>query len=65
MTGALVNILSVGRRRLSISVRFERVADDSGLKAERAYLAREARNALFAEQHRREIERYTTVSGLR
>jgi len=59
-----VNILSVGGRRLHISVRFERVAEDPGLQAERAYLAREARNALFAEQNRREYDRYTTVSGL-
>jgi hypothetical protein len=59
-----VNILSVGRRRLQISVRIERVDEDPGLRAERAYLAREARNVLLAEQHQRDIERYTTVSGL-
>ena len=64
VTGALVNLLSVGRRRLHISVRLERVDEDPGLEAERAYLAREARNALLAERNRREIQRYINVSGL-
>lgn len=59
-----MNILAVGRRRLHISIRLERVPEDAGSLAERAYQAREARRHFSAERNRHEIEKYTTMSGV-
>jgi hypothetical protein len=51
-----MNILSLGRRRLKISIRFERVPDDGDSHAEQIYLDRQARSEALAERHRWELE---------
>lgn len=58
-----MTIFTFGRRRLNLSIRFEDAEDDARA-AEQAYLWREARRRMQAEQHQHEIRRYTSVSGL-
>ena len=54
--GEIMNVLSVGRRRLNISIRFERVEPESGADLQESVRARDAREAALRERARWELD---------
>lgn len=60
-----MTILSMGRRRLNIDIRIERLPDVATTGTEQAYFNQKARSAALAERERWEIEHLTRTGWLR
>jgi hypothetical protein len=63
--GVIVNIFSLGRRRLTISIRLERLPGDSQAHAEQLYFDRQARDAALAERTRWEVDHFSRSGFVR
>ena len=63
--GVTVNILSLGRRRLTISIRLERLPEDAQARAEQQYFDRQAREAALAERSRWEVDHFSRTGFIR
>jgi len=60
-----VNILSVGRRRLKIEIRIERLPESATSRIEQAWFDRRTREAALAEREHWELEHLARTGWLR
>jgi hypothetical protein len=60
-----MNILSLGRRRLKIDIRVERLPDKSSSQAEQVYLNQKVREAALAERSHWELDHLSRAGWLR